>query len=224
MSVWEILLLSVALAMDACAVAMTDGMTNPKMPVWKALIIGLFFGFFQFLMPVIGYFITGVVADAFVSTFEMISGWVSFVLLAFLGGKMLFESIKELVGEHKQRKAEQAKDCVDGCSTGIKTANIEKKENEGKTLSFGRLTVQAIATSIDALAVGVTLQMAVISGGLALGVWGATGMIGVVTLGLSFGAVYIGKMLGNKLADRASLIGGLVLIGIGLKILIESFI
>lgn len=224
MSVWEILLLSVALAMDACAVAMTDGMTNPKMPVWKALIIGLFFGFFQFLMPVIGYFITGVVADAFVSTFEMISGWVSFVLLAFLGGKMLFESIKELVTEHKQRKAERAENCVNGCSTGIKTADERKEENTEKPLSFGRLTVQAIATSIDALAVGVTLQMATISGGLALGVWGATGMIGIVTLALSFGAVYIGKLLGNKLADRASLIGGVVLIGIGLKILIESFI
>ncbi len=224
MSVWEILLLSVALAMDACAVAMTDGMTNPKMSVWKALTIGLFFGFFQFLMPVIGYFITGVVADAFVSTFEMISGWVSFVLLAFLGGKMLFESIKELVAEHKQRKQERAEDCVNGCSTGIKTADETRKENEEKPLSFGRLTLQAIATSIDALAVGVTLQMVTISGGLALGVWGATGMIGVITLALSFGAVYIGKLLGNKLADRASLVGGLVLIGIGLKILIESFL
>ena len=224
MSVWEILLLSVALAMDACAVAMTDGMTNPKMPVWKALTIGLFFGFFQFLMPVIGYFITGIIADAFVSTFEIIAGWVSFVLLAFLGGKMLFESIKELVAEHKQRKEGRAKDCVDGCSTGIKKVDEAKKVNEEKPLSFGRLTVQAIATSIDALAVGVTLQMAVISGGLALGVWGATGMIGLVTLVLSFGAVYIGKLLGNKLADRASLIGGLVLIGIGLKILIESFL
>ena len=82
MSTWEILLLSVALAMDACAVAMTNGMTNPKMSVWKALLIGAFFGFFQFLMPLIGYFITGIVADAFVSTFEMISGWVSFILLA----------------------------------------------------------------------------------------------------------------------------------------------
>lgn len=224
MTIWEILLLSVALSMDACAVAMTDGMINPKMPVWKALVIGLFFGFFQFLMPVIGYFVTGIVADAFVDTFEMISGWVSFILLAFLGGKMLFESIKELVLESKQRKEERAKDCVDGCSTGIQTADKEQEKREEKPLSFGRLTLQAIATSIDALAVGVTLQMATISGGLALGVWGATGMIGLVTLALSFGAVYIGKLLGNKLADRASLLGGLVLVGIGLKILIESFL
>ncbi|MBQ8394427.1 MAG: manganese efflux pump [Clostridia bacterium] len=224
MSVWEILLLSVALSMDACAVAMTNGMTNPKMSVWKALLVGVFFGFFQFLMPVIGYFITGIVADAFVSTFKMISAWVSFALLAFLGGKMLFESIKELIKERKTRKEERAKDCVDGCSTGIKTVDKAQEDGVEKPLSVGRLTVQAIATSIDALAVGVTLQMAAISGGLALGVWGATGMIGLVTLALSFGAVFIGKLLGNKLADKASLLGGLVLVGIGLKILIESLI
>jgi putative Mn2+ efflux pump MntP len=84
--------------------------------------------------------------------------------------------------------------------------------------------VQAIATSIDALAVGVTLQMAAIDGGLALGVWGATGIIGVVTLGLAIGAVYIGKLVGNKLADKAGIVGGVVLLAIGLKILIESFL
>ena len=224
MGFWGTLVYSVGLAMDACAVAMTNGMTDTKMPAKRALLIGLFFGFFQFLMPVIGYFITGVVADAFVSTFEVISGWVSFILLAILGGKMLYESIKELVEESRQRKKERAEDCVNGCSTGIKTTAERKEENEEKPLSIGKLTVQAIATSIDALAVGVTLQMAMISGGLSLGVWGATGMIGVVTLALSFGAVYIGKALGNKLAERASLLGGLVLIGIGLKILIESFL
>ena len=84
--------------------------------------------------------------------------------------------------------------------------------------------MQAIATSIDALAVGVTLQMAAIQQDLALGVWGATAVIGVVTLGLAIGAVYIGKLVGNKLADKAGIVGGLVLLGIGLKILIESFL
>jgi putative Mn2+ efflux pump MntP len=85
--------------------------------------------------------------------------------------------------------------------------------------------LQALATSIDALAVGVTLQMAALSpAGLALGAWGATGVIGVITLGLSVGAVYIGKAIGDKLADKAGLFGGVVLVAIGLKILIESFI
>ena len=70
MLLWEVLLMSVALAMDACAVAMANGMCDVKMPVKKALLIGAFFGFFQFLMPVIGYFITGIIADAFLDTFE----------------------------------------------------------------------------------------------------------------------------------------------------------
>ena len=91
MSVWEIILLSVALSMDACAVAMTNGMSNPKLSPGKALLIGGLFGFFQFLMPLIGYFITGIVADAFLSVFESISAWVSFGLLAFLGIKMVVE-------------------------------------------------------------------------------------------------------------------------------------
>ncbi|MBQ8446444.1 MAG: manganese efflux pump, partial [Clostridia bacterium] len=75
MEVWEIALLGVALAMDACAVAMTDGMTNPKMPFWRALFIAVAFGLFQFLMPLIGYYITGIIADAFVEIFEKISAW-----------------------------------------------------------------------------------------------------------------------------------------------------
>ena len=84
--------------------------------------------------------------------------------------------------------------------------------------------MQAIATSIDALAVGVTLQMAALSTGLSLGAWGATGVIGVITMGLSFGAVFIGKLIGNKLADKAEFIGGLVLVGIGVKILLDGLL
>ena len=114
MEVWEITLLGVALAMDACAVAMTDGMTNPKMPFWRALLIGGAFGLFQCLMPLIGYYITGIIADAFVETFERISAWVSFVLLAFLGGKMLFESIRELLAA-KQERDEKDRETQGAC-------------------------------------------------------------------------------------------------------------
>ena len=205
MQVYEILLLSLALSMDACAVAMTDGMTNPKLPLKRTLLIGGFFGFFQFLMPLIGYFVTGIVANAFLDTFEKISAWVSFALLVFLGGKMLFDCIWEAC---KKRKAgEERCDCA--C----------------KELSLGKLCMQAIATSIDALAVGVTLQMAALSqSGLALGVWGATLVIGGITFALSVGATYIGKAVGDKLADKAGILGGIVLIAIGVKILIESFL
>lgn len=211
MGIWEILLLAVALSMDACAVAMTNGMTDPKMPTKKALLIGLFFGFFQFLMPLIGYFITGVIANAFLGTFEKISAWVSFALLAFLGGKMLIEGVKEW----KEKKQVQNPDL---CETTGACPCLKPK------LTVGRLFLQAIATSIDALAVGVTLQMAAISSGLPMGAFGSTGLIGAVTLGLSFGAVYIGKAIGDKLSDKAGILGGLVLLGIGIKILIEGLL
>ena len=209
MQVWEILLLAVALSMDACAVAMTNGMCDAKMSVKKAVLIGVFFGVFQMVMPIIGYFISGIVADAFLGTFTKISAWVSFGLLAFLGGKMLVENIVEMV--KAKREGENANACP-----------VEKGKKKPWLLE---LTIQAVATSIDALAVGVTLKMAAISEmGLALGVWGATGVIGAVTLALSVAAVYIGKKVGNKLADKAGLLGGIVLLGIGIKILIEGLL
>ena len=219
MSVWEILLLAVALSMDACAVAMTNGMSKPKMRTKSALIIGLFFGFFQFLMPLIGYFITGVVASAFLDTFKSISSWVSFALLAFLGGRMIVESVKEW----RARKTPAEGFCEE-CDISPAACPIPKK-TEKKELDLGQLVLQAIATSIDALAVGVTLQMASLSpAGLALGVWGATGAIGITTFLLSVGAVYIGKAMGDKLADKASFAGGVVLVCIGLKLLLDGLL
>ncbi len=216
MGIWEILLLSVALAMDACTMAMTNGMTDTKMPVKKALFIGLLFGVFQMAMPVIGYFITGIVADAFMTTFEKISAWVSFGLLGFLGGKMIFEGVKEMCC--RKREAKEGATPNEEQMEGVCPCSREK-------LTLGKLLLQAVATSIDALAVGVTLQMAAISeGGLALGVFGATGVIGIVTLALSFGAVYVGKAIGDKLSDKAGLFGGAVLVGIGVKLFIEGLI
>ena len=210
MSFFEVLLIGCALAMDACAVAMTNGMTERKMPFKKALLIGGFFGFFQFLMPLIGYFITGIVANAFMQTFEKIAAWVSFGLLAVLGGKMVYESVREMRCNARAKRAEQS-------------GENEPIVCEMRTpLTLSKLTVQAIATSIDALAVGVTLQMAVLNGGLFGGAFGSTLLIGGVTLILSVGAVYIGRAIGDKLADKAGLLGGLVLVGIGVKLLIEG--
>ena len=202
MNFWEVLLLAIALAMDACAVGMTDGMSHPKMPYKKQTLIGGLFGFFQFLMPLIGFFLCGFIAEAFFDVFQNISAWVSFALLLFLGGKMILEAVMEIRakkrGEHVQSVCQ---------------------------LCLPKLLTQAVATSIDALAVGVTLQMATLTPkGLALGVWGATLTIGIVTFILSFIAVGIGKKIGDKLTDKADLFGGIVLVGIGLKILIESFL
>ncbi len=197
----EITLLGIALSMDACAIAMTNGMTNASMRAKGAVKIGLFFGFFQFLMPVIGFFVAGIFAEAFMETVQKISSWVSFALLAFLGGKMLFECIKEW-----------------------KNGQKDQTEGEIAELTTSTLFMQSVATSIDALAVGVTLQMEWISGGLTLGVWGSSAVIGVVTFVLSVAAVYIGKLVGNKLADKASFLGGVVLLGIGIKLLLEGIL
>ena len=214
MGIGGTLLYSVGLAMDATAVAMTNGMTYPKLSVKRALLIGLFFGFFQFLMPVIGYFVTGIIKDNFENVFRSAAAWVSFGLLAFLGGKMLYEGIQEWI----ESKNPSTAGC-ENCET-LGACTLLPNENTVKSLTVRKLFLQAIATSIDALAVGFTLQAMELNAGLALGVWGTTAMIGVITFALSFGAVYIGKAIGMKLADKAEILGGIVLIAIGLKILL----
>lgn len=221
----EVLLMGVALSMDACAVGMTDGMSDAKMPVKRILLISLFFGFFQFLMPLIGYFITGIVANAFLDTFEKISAWISFILLAFLGGKMIYECVREWVQKRKEKAVCQTcfaeSDCVKTNEAGMDLTAKTAPES----FSIGKLLLQAIATSIDALAVGVTLQMAAISSeGLSLGVWWSTLLIGGTTFVLSVVAVYVGKFIGDKLADKAEFFGGVVLVAIGVKLLLEGLL
>ena len=203
MTAFEVIVLSIALAMDACTLAMTNGMTNAKMPFKKAALIGGSFGFFQFLMPLIGYFLTHWIAGVFLDVFEQISAWISFALLAFLGGKMLLDGIKQI----KEKRCCQC------------------DETACQNLTIPQLLLQSVATSIDALAVGVTLQMATLSPiGLAFGPLGATLCIGVITALLSLGAVYIGKAVGNKLTDKATLFGGTVLLLVGLKILLSALL
>lgn len=195
----DVVLTGFALAMDACAVSMTNGMTDSKMPVKRVLLIALFFGLFQCLMPIIGYFITYLVSGAFQEMFEKIASWVAFSLLAFLGGKMVLDCVLE----HKKACA---------CQT-------QEEEKFCVKLTIAKLFVQAIATSIDALAIGITLRMAEIGGSLSMGVWFSTAIIGVVTFGLVVGAVYIGKAVGDKLAEKATLCGGVVLIVLAIKML-----
>ena len=99
MSVFEMILTAVALAMDACAVSMTNGMTAKKFKPVQAVIIALFFGVFQAAMPLIGYFIANLVASSFVDVFEKAASVIAFVLLAFLGGKMIADAIKEMTNK-----------------------------------------------------------------------------------------------------------------------------
>lgn len=206
MSVWEIILIGIALSMDAVAVGMTNGMTDSKMKIRKMLLIAFAFGAFQFLMPVLGYYCS----YAFAEFVSKIAPWLSFVLLGFLGGKMIFDFVKEL----KAAKSEQSE----------KEETTTESETKPVKLGLGKLFVQAVATSIDALAVGVTLLAAETSKGLPFHVLLCALVIGVITFSLSFGAVFAGKRVGNRFADKATLVGGLILVGIGLKILIESFI
>lgn len=189
MAVWEIFLLGIALAMDAVAVGMTNGMVEPSMRLGKMLLIALFFGLFQAGMPVLGYYL----GYAFTSLVEQIAPWLSFALLVFLGGKMIY----------------------DGC---------KKEEGELKPVGIGKLCLQAVATSIDALAVGVTLLAMETASSLPFSVWWCALVIGAVTLMLSFIAVFCGKKLGNRLADKAEIVGGIILILIAGKILVESFL
>ena len=206
MAVWEILLIGVALSMDAFAVSLTNGMLEPKMPFWKAALVAGAYALFQFAMPLIGYYC----GYAFSSFVAKIAPWLSFVLLGFIGGKMIFDSAREM---HQRRHPD--------------AENPEKPENSEKTrtkLTAGKLLLQAVATSLDALAVGVTLLAADTGAGLPMHVALCALVIGAITLTLSISAVYIGKRAGDKFSDKAELLGGIILVAIGLKILLEGIL
>lgn len=203
MSVYEILLIGAALAMDAFAVSVANGMAEPRMRVRKRLLIAFAFGFFQFFMPLVGY----LCGAAFSSVVEKIAPYLSFALLAVLGGKMMFDYF----GGRRAR-------AQSGC---IRPMLVFRKSG---ALTAGRLFVQAVATSIDALAVGVTLLAQERTGGLPAHVAVCALVIGVVTFLLSGIAVGLGNRAGAKFADEAGLAGGLVLTGIGLKLLLEGIL
>ncbi len=190
MSVFEIVLLGVALAMDAVAVGMTDGMSEPKMRLLKAAGIAGAFGLFQFFMPLLGY----CAGSAFTNFLSKIAPVLSFTILAFLGVKMIFGCVRELTEKHPP---------------------LLKRE---RAVGEWKLFLQALATSIDALAIGVTLSALEGSGTLALSPILCSVVIGAVTFVLSFAAVLIGRKAGAMLADQAELFGGAVLVVIGFKI------
>ena len=181
MGVLEIIILSIGLAMDATTVSMTDGMVNRKIKISKAILIGLVFGLFQALMPLLGYLF----GTLFVDVVETIDHWIALLLLGYLGGKMLYDGIKN------------------------------KDEEEINELSFKSLLVQGVATSIDALAVGISFAT------LKVDIVLAVVSIGVITAGLSIMGVFIGKKFGDLLNNKATILGGIILIFIGLKIFIE---
>ena len=184
----ETLLIGVGLSADAFAVAVCKGLGMKKVNWGHALVIALFFGGFQALMPLVGW-AAGTQLSALI---EPVDHWIAFGLLAFIGGKMLIDAVK----------GEDDDDCA-ACAEG------EQK------LDLKELLMLAIATSIDALAVGVTFAF------LGVSIWGAVAVIGVTTFALSFVGVAVGNQFGARFEKPATIAGGVVLILIGCKILVE---
>ena len=158
-----------------------------------ALAIALSFGIFQALMPALGYFL-GSTFEAAISRFDHI---IALVFLGFIGGKMIIDGIKEL-RENKNKE---------------KAAETEEKTFK---LSFGNLMIQSVATSIDALIVGVSFAALP-----NVNIWAAVLLIGVITFAISLVGVFSGKKFGQLLGSRAEIFGGLILVGIGVKVFVE---
>ena len=182
-------MLGVGLAMDAFSVSLANGLNDPRMKIRRMCLIAGIFGFFQALMPMTGWFCVHNLVKYF-RVFEKFIPWIALILLAFIGGKMLLEGIRN-------------KDDDNG--------------GNGNNLGFRMLMVQGIATSIDALSVGFTIS----EYGFAMALVSAL-IIAAVTFVICMAGVVIGKQFGTKLANKASILGGVILIIIGLEIFITG--
>jgi manganese efflux pump family protein len=188
MDILTVIAIGVGLSMDALAVSITSGFVTKGLKFYQALRMALFFGGFQFLMPIIGWF-AGLTVRNYIVAFDH---WLAFGLLAFIGGKMIYESFE-----------------------------IEKLEEDAEKkspMAIPNLFLLALATSIDALAVGLSLSF------IKVNIVVPSIIIGVITFSISLAGVFIGKKFGHLFEKRMELIGGLVLIGIGVKILLEHLL
>jgi len=188
MGIIEILVIGVGLSMDAFAVSICKGLKMKKFNIAQSLVICAFFGGFQALMPLIGWLV-GKQFERYITAFDH---WIAFALLVFLGAKMIIECIK---------------------SKDDQTVESEIAEK----LDVKELFVMAIATSIDALAVGITFAFLELN----VSIWIAIGLIGLTTAIICLLGTLIGYKFGSKFKKTAEIIGGVVLILVGLKILLE---
>ena len=177
----ELLLIAVGLAMDAFAVSVGKGLSLKSVRPQHAMSAGLWFGGFQALMPIIGYFL----GHSFAGVVTSVDHWIAFALLVLIGGNMLREAIW---GDDEQQDGDFAP---------------------------RKMFVMAVATSIDALAVGITMAF------LDVNIWIAATVIGVITFVLSAAGVVLGCRFGNYLGSKAGILGGIILICLGIKILLE---
>lgn len=181
MGFWELFILAVGLAMDAFAVSICKGLSIRRLKLGHCLLVGLWFGAFQALMPTLGYFL----GSTFAQLVQAIDHWIAFVLLLIIGGNMIREALS---GD---------------------------EEEVSPSLAAPGMFLLAVATSIDALAVGVTFAF------LQVHIWAAVALIGICTFVISAVGVKIGHVFGARFKSKAELFGGVVLVLIGAKILLE---
>lgn len=192
MGLLEILMLGVALATDAFSVTISNTFAFDDHRFSRLMRMPLFFGLFQFGMPLAGYFVGGIAAELI----EKYAGIVSLVILGFIGSNMLYSGYKALKEDASEEDEEEAQQGV---------------QQDATTLSYGKLVFQAVATAIDAFAVGVSFRAHSVD------ILVASTLFGIITAILCTIALFIGKKLGSLLGDRAEMVGGIVLILIGLK-------
>ena len=181
MDIWTLFILAVGVSMDAFAVSICKGLAMQKVKVRHAVTAGVWFGGFQALMPVIGYFL-GIQFQEYITAYDH---WIAFGLLLIIGGNMIKEALSN------------EEECADA------------------SMAFGKMLVLAIATSIDALALGVTFAF------LQVDIWKAVAFIGVVTFSFSVAGIKIGNVFGAKYKSKAEFAGGVILVLLGVKILLE---
>lgn len=190
MGIIELFLIGAGLSMDAFAVSIGNGLSMKKSDSKAALAIAFSFGLFQALMPLLGYFL----GSAFEQVIKDFDHYIALIFLGFIGGKMIFDGIKEI----REKKSDEA------------------EEKNAFKLSFGTLMIQAVATSIDALIVGVSFAALP-----NVNIWAAITLIGITTFAISLIGVFFGKKFGQLLGSKAEILGGIILVGIGLKVFIE---
>lgn len=177
----ELLLIAIGLAMDAFAVSVGKGITLKRVRLSHALTAGIWFGGFQALMPIAGFFL----ATSFADYVTSIDHWIAFGLLMLIGLNMIRETI------------------------------WGDEESHDNNFGFRTMLLMAIATSIDAMAVGISMAF------LDVNIWTSAAVIGIVTLLLSAAGTYLGHIFGSRLGSKAGILGGIILIAIGIKIVIE---
>ena len=191
------ILLGVGLAMDAFSISLADGLSEKKLNAGRVLTISGTFAGFQFLMPLAGWILVHTAEEKF-AVLEKFIPWIALLLLLYIGGKMLIEGIRE----NRERRDD--------------TASEDLSSRSGH-LSAWELTVQGIATSIDALSVGFT-----IASYAAFTAVTSSLIIGVVTLFICIAGLLLGRQIGTRLAGKASVLGGVILIAIGIEIWVKG--